>query len=281
MLEFIDVKYGNSFAADFRLPEGCFCGVFGEGRTELMKLAAGILAPAEGRVLQNGLALSAAAGRRRVQYLAGSCEYFPGVSAEEAARLFEALYPAFDRPAFEALLARADVPSRKSAARLSERDRLLARLALALAAGPELLILDGVWDRLADPDRTLLRELLFAALEERRLTVLADFASPEEAEKLCDRFLLLRDGRLLWEKEAWALPEEYCQAEFTGADDARLREFAGESLLSFETLGRSRLLTLRVSEEDAADRFRAAGLPPCALRPLSAAEILRREGGLR
>jgi ABC-2 type transport system ATP-binding protein len=119
----------------------------------------------------------------------------------EALRLFSRISPG--GPPWEQLLDEWGLTERRDAAfgDLSGGQRQRLFVALALVAEPRLVILDEMTTGLDPAARRVAWELV-AAVRERGATVLLVTHFMDEAERLCDRMAVLRDGRVAAEGTA-------------------------------------------------------------------------------
>ena len=173
-------------------------GPNGAGKTTLVEILEGLRRPDAGEVSVLGLDPRADADRLRarlgVQLQETSLP--EGLRVGEVLQLFAAFYP--ETPAAEPALARvglADAVDRRVEA-LSGGQRQRLALALALLPDPELLVLDEPTAGLDPEARRALHEDLLGLREDGR-TILLTTHYIEEAEKLCDRVVMLRAGEIV------------------------------------------------------------------------------------
>ena len=141
-------------------------------------------------------------------------------------------------------------------------------LARALVNQPELLILDEPTTGLDPQSRQLLWEKL-AALKKNGLTILLTTHYMEEAERLCDRLVIVDHGRILVEGKPAALVQErvgHTVLEIADPDQT-LRDFLTREKCRVEDLGSRLLVYLDHGDElflKLTSEVRAEG---CMLRP--------------
>jgi molybdate transport system ATP-binding protein len=205
-------------------------GPSGAGKTSVLRIAAGLLRPAEGRVscggetwLDTGRGVDLAAERRRCGYVFQEYALFAHLSAwrNVAYGLHEA--PRGERePRARALLDRFGLAGRADArpATLSGGERQRVALARALARRPAALLLDEPLSALDARTRAAAARELAGVIRDAGVPVLLvthDFA---EAALLGDRVAVMDGGRVLQEGSASALaaaPASAFVADFTGA----------------------------------------------------------------
>jgi ABC-2 type transport system ATP-binding protein len=178
-----------------------YLGPNGSGKTTTLKLVTGLLYPDAGEIFVLGRPLADPAWRYRVGYLPEHPYLYdyltPAEYLDYAGRLF-ALTAAERRDRAKSLLERlglarsAHVPMRRFSKGMVQR----AGVAQALMNDPELVILDEPMSGLDPIGRRLIRTLI-SELKEKGRTVLFSTHILSDAETLCDRVAVLREGRLL------------------------------------------------------------------------------------
>ena len=175
-----------------------FLGPNGAGKTTTIRVLLGFLRPSAGGATIFGLDCWRASARIKqdVGYLPGDLRLYPPMSGREHLSLFGAIRrrdlvsPGLGLA--ERLALDLDVPVRK----MSRGTRQKLGLVLALAPRPRLLVLDEPTASL-DP---LTQEQLVAHLRELASaghTVFFSSHTLSEVERLCDRVVIVREGRLV------------------------------------------------------------------------------------
>ena len=141
-------------------------------------------------------------------------------------------------------------------------------LARALVNQPELLILDEPTTGLDPQSRQLLWEKL-AELKKQGLTILLTTHYMEEAERLCDRLVIVDHGRILVEgKPAALVRERVGHPVLEIADpDQELRDFLARESCRVEDLGSRLLVYLDHGDELFLKLTREVRAEGCMLRP--------------
>jgi molybdate transport system ATP-binding protein len=213
-------------------PGACLAlaGPSGAGKTSVLRVAAGLLRPAEGRVVcRDAVWLDTARGideppeRRRCGYLFQEYALFGHLTAwrNVAYGLHET--PRGDREArARDLLGRFGLAARAGArpATLSGGERQRVALARALARRPEALLLDEPLSALDARTRASAARELAGVIRDAGVPVLLVTHDFTEAALLGDRVAVMDGGRVLQEGTASALaaaPASAFVADFTGA----------------------------------------------------------------
>ncbi len=178
-------------------------GPDGAGKTTLMRLAVGLLAPDEGRVMVLGHDAT-----RESQTVQSSVGYMPqrfglyeDLTVQENLDLYSDLQgvPGADRKARYAELMRMTGLARftaRLAGRLSGGMKQKLGLACTLVRPPRLLLLDEPTVGVDPVSRRELWQIVYRLVREEKMTVLLSTAYLDEAER-CDEIALLHGGEIL------------------------------------------------------------------------------------
>ncbi len=205
-------------------------GPSGAGKTSVLRVAAGLLHPDEGRVQANGetwldteRGVDVPAERRRCGYVFQDYALFPHLSAWQ-----NVAYPMRERGRRERhtraleLLERFGLAGRADArpGRLSGGERQRVALARALARRPEVLLLDEPLSALDARTRAGAARELAGILRDSAAPALFVTHDFSEAAQLGDRVAIVDAGRVVQEgtpSELAATPRSAFVADFTGA----------------------------------------------------------------
>lgn len=136
----------------------------------------------------------------------------------------------FDRPRADELLERWEIPSQKTFGQLSRGLQSRFRLACALAAKPQLLLLDEPTLGLDLFARRDLLEVVVDVVAELEASVLIASHQLEDVERIADQIVFLREGEVPAAGSPDELRERFRQARVETSDAAAL-EAACASLL--------------------------------------------------
>lgn len=213
----------------FKMPMGAITGLIGPdgaGKTTLMRLAAGLLKPDQGRI--NVLGLDATVDSLRVQasigYMPQRFGLYEDLSVQENLDLYADLQgvPKNDRPSrYQELMQMTGLApfTSRLAGRLSGGMKQKLGLACTLIHPPRLLLLDEPTVGVDPVSRRELWGIIYRMLEEREMSVLLSTAYLDEAER-CHEVVILHEGRVLGQQ-----PPAQFSAELQGR--AYLVSFSG------------------------------------------------------
>ncbi len=210
-------------------PSGC-------GKTTLLKMANRLIEPDSGRVLLEGVDVSAldpTALRRRMGYVIQQVGLFPHLTVAENVAVVPDLL-GWDKKRVAArvdeLLVLVNLPpgefARRYPAQLSGGQQQRVGLARALAGDPEVLLMDEPFGAIDALTRAALQEEILALHRRLGKTVLFVTHDVEEALRLADRIALLREGTVAQYGEPCELlahPADLFVKEILGAED-RVRQ---------------------------------------------------------
>ena len=206
IIEQVNHRFGKRqvlFDIGLRMPAGQVFGLLGPsgcGKTTLVKIIAGILRPASGRVSVLGQAMPRLDVMARIGYMAQSDALYTSLSAEQNLQFFAALYGISGARAKKRIrevmeLVNLGGELKKAVGAYSGGMKRRLSLALALLASPPVLLLDEPTVGI-DP---LLRQDIWRELHELAAAgtaVLVTTHVMDEAEK-CHRLAMMREGRLI------------------------------------------------------------------------------------
>lgn len=178
-------------------------GPNGAGKTTILRMIAGILAPDTGRVLIDGIDMSAEplAAKEKIGFHSGDTQLYQRLNAREALEYFGRLYGVEEsqlQKRIDALIAQLEMESfaERPCGTLSSGQKQRANIARAFLHEPDLLILDEPTNALDVVSGQFIVEAIRREKADGR-AVLFSTHIMGEAEYLCDRIALLHKGRLV------------------------------------------------------------------------------------
>jgi len=197
-------RYGKQLAVEdvsFEVGRGEIVGLLGPngaGKTSVIKMLLGLVHADEGDVMLLGQPGSDPASRIRVGYLPELFRYQPWLSPLEVLTLHVrlsglAVSAKEQRDCLELVGLAGRAGDRLGGFSKGMQQRL--GLAVALVAGPELVVLDEPTSALDPLGRADVRDIVLA-LKERNVAVLLNSHLIGEVERVCDRVVILDRGRV-------------------------------------------------------------------------------------
>ena len=207
-------------------------GPNGAGKTTILRMLAGILSPTRGQVFINGQDVleHPLAARRRIGFLSGDTQLYRRLTPREVLLYFGRLYEIpEDRLArrAEQLIAELEITSfaNQQCGSLSAGQKQRANIARAFVHEPDLLILDEPTTALDVISGQFIVETIRRERAAGR-AILFSTHIMSEAEYLCDRILLLHEGRIV---DAGTLPELLARTGARNLTDAFLHHARPQS----------------------------------------------------
>jgi ABC-2 type transport system ATP-binding protein len=188
---------------DLRVERGVVYGLIGRngaGKTTALRALMGLLRAERGsaRVLGEDMWTAPRAHRRRVAYVSQTLQLHAWMTVAELAHYASHFYDRWDADLSTRLLRRFDLPDDRQAGLLSGGQQRLLAMALAVAARPEVLVLDEPAAGL-DPvaRRTLVEVLIDLLADNEGASVLFSTHILADVERLAEYVGVMDRGRLV------------------------------------------------------------------------------------
>lgn len=199
----------------FQVSEGeCvgFIGVNGAGKSTTIKALMGFLFATSGEARVFGRAAGTPESRLRIGYLPEVALYYPFMKARELLELYGGL------SGLHKAVLREKIPEVLAAVGLAGKGEILLKqfskgmqqrlgIAQSVIADPDLFIFDELTSGLDPVGRHTLRSLLLS-LKAKGKTIFFSSHELAEVETLCDRVLIIHQGRILRDATLTALQAE-------------------------------------------------------------------------
>ena len=175
-----------------------FLGPNGAGKSTTIRILLGILRHNSGtvRLLGEDPWSKAVPLHRRLAYVPGDVELWPGLTGGEAIDLFARLRGGVDRRRRDELIERFDLDQRKKGRTYSKGNRQKVALISALASDVELLLLDEPTAGLDPLMEAVFQECIREAKDAGRTVLLCSHILAQ-VEALADRVSIIRSGRIV------------------------------------------------------------------------------------
>ena len=195
-----------------RLPRGgvhAFIGANGAGKSSLFRVLLGFEPPSAGsaRILGHDCRRLTPALRGSIGFVNEEHTLPPWMRVRDLHDMQQRQYARWDEDRYATVLAHFAVEPGQRAGELSRGERAGLNLALALAQGPELLILDEPTLGLdVVAKRAFLEAMLEVLLDDRDNTIVYCSHQMDEVERVADNLVILERGRMRYMNA----PAEFC-----------------------------------------------------------------------
>jgi ABC-2 type transport system ATP-binding protein len=195
-------RYGRRQALQdctLAIPSGKVVGLVGPngvGKTTLLHLTVGLLAPSEGKVTVLGGAPREPSQLARIGFVAQDSPVFSRLSVAKHLRMGAYLNPSWDGELAMERIDQLGMDPRQRAGSLSGGQRAQLALTLAIAKRPEVLVLD---EPIASLDPLARREFLQSLMEftaGHQVSVIISSHLVTDLERICDYLVVLVDSRV-------------------------------------------------------------------------------------
>jgi len=212
--EALSKRYGRKLALDhldLRIPRGrihAIVGANGAGKSTLFRILLGFLPQTAGqaRILGRDSQRLTPQDRERIGFV-NEEHTLPGwMKVSAVTNMHRRQYPRWSETAFRSVLDHYHVLPEQKVGQLSRGERAGFNLALALAQGPELLVLDEPTLGLdVVAKRAFLESLMYSNAADE-CTVIYCSHQMEEIERVADNLIILERGQL----KNMSAPEDFC-----------------------------------------------------------------------
>ena len=197
-------RYGRKLALDnldLRIPRGrihAIVGANGAGKSTLFRILMGFMPPTSGeaRILGKDSQQLTPADRARIGFVNAEHTLANWMRVSQVAAMQKHQYPRWNQQAYDGVIGHYHVLPEQKVGQLSRGERAGFNLALALAQGPELLVLDEPTLGLdVVAKRAFLESLLYSNAADD-CTVIYCSHQMEEIERVADNLVILERGQL-------------------------------------------------------------------------------------
>ena len=253
-------------------------GPNGAGKTSAIRHLAGVLRQDEGEVLVDGEKVyENLAIKEKMVCVPDDVFWYSQDSTRDMMKFYRGIYPRFDEGLYERLGEVFSVDDAQPMRRLSRGMQKQSAIRLALAARPEVLILDEPMDGLDPVMRRQVWSLVLGSVAGEGMTVLVSSHNLRELEDVCDHVGILHKGKCLLQRSLSQLQDNIVKVLIALPESTELP--ADLNVVHSSTMGRLHTLILRGSAQEATARL--ASLNPLYMEavPLTLEEIFIYELG--
>jgi ABC-2 type transport system ATP-binding protein len=244
-------RFGKTAALDgldARVARGsvyALLGRNGAGKSTLIQILTGMLDATEGdvRVLGIDPATDAVALKRLIGYIPDRLPMYEWMTVDEMLRFVASYYDNWSKSDEDGLVARFHLKRDRKVGDLSRGYRALLALVIAMAHGPEIVLLDECTSGMDAIARREFERSVIEALQAGGRSILFAGHQIDEMERICDCVGIMHDGKMLIEAPIDVLKSRVRLLRLLSEDEKPA--IAGCEILSSRAAGRERIVTVR------------------------------------
>ncbi|MCI8537151.1 MAG: ABC transporter ATP-binding protein [Oscillospiraceae bacterium] len=242
------------------VPGGAIYGLIGPngaGKSTILRHITGAYRPDTGSILVDGKPVyENPEVKRRVAVIPDDFYYFLTASTRDMMKLYQGLYPSFDRARYDSLREIfSHVDEKHPFRRLSKGMQKQAAFWLTLSCNPDILVLDEPVDGLDPVMRRQVWSLLMGDVAERGTTVLVSSHNLRELEDVCDHVGILNQGKVLLERSLSELQENVVKMQVVFQEKELPQLPKDMEVLHVSQVGRIHTLIIRGHAVDVTNRL--------------------------
>lgn len=197
---------------DLEIKQNSIYGLLGKngmGKSTLLYLISGMLAPNDGDVYVDGMKSKDRLPAMLADMFIVPEEFdLPAISLDEYVKVSEPFYPNFSREVLDKCLADFELPNFNKLNELSMGQKKKVFMSFALAAGTRYLLMDEPTNGLDIPSKTQFRRVVANYMTEDR-TVLISTHQVHDVESLLDHILILSESKMLLDASTADICDRY------------------------------------------------------------------------
>ncbi|MDR1704560.1 MAG: ABC transporter ATP-binding protein [Clostridiales bacterium] len=253
-------------------------GVNGSGKTTIIRHISGMYRQDNGTVEIDGMPVyDNTAVKSRLGYIADDLYFFGNYSISALKSFYSRLYKSWSGERFNEMSALFKLDCHKPVRKFSKGMQKQAAFILAMSVMPDVLLLDEPIDGLDPLIRRQVMHHIIKEAAEREMTVLLSSHNLKEIEGVCDTVGIVKEGRMVIEKELDDLKAGTLKLQLAyPPDDKKGRErYKDLNILHYEKRENSSIELLIVSgaEDEIMPKVKAHNPLVCEALPLTLDEI--------
>jgi len=203
----LSFSYGkHSVFKNFNLdvPEGQVClitGINGVGKSTLLRLIAGVLKPASGKIVFSERLTKSP--KRKIGFISDMLSLYESLTVAQGIDFHKDIYGLHKID--DSLIRHTKIGYSQKIKELSLGQRTIYHLSLILSLEPEILLIDEVIHSIDAYLRKLFLDQLIQLMSQRRITVVMVNLNFRDIEHLVERVILLKSGKIAVDEEIHSL----------------------------------------------------------------------------
>lgn len=255
-------------------------GSNGAGKTTLLKMIAGIYKADSGAILFNKQDVFENEDYKSKMIFISDIPYFFGhANLKEMGDFYQTLYPNFSQERFTQLTQLLKMHPQKKLSKLSKGMKRQCAFILAIAARPEVMLLDEPFDGLDPIVRHTIKNILIQDVTNHDMALFVSSHNLREMEDFCDSVTLMHEGSILMARDLDDLKGNVAKIQMAFEKIPNEQFFKGMNLVEKSVKGRVVTCIVKGNFEDI-EQYITSGNPLMYdILPLSLEEIFTYELG--
>lgn len=244
-------KFGSFTAVDgisFTVENSSIYGLIGyngAGKTTLLKTASGMYRPDSGKVLLNGENVyDNNEIRTGLFYIPDEMYFISNSTVEGMAKFYKGMYESFDQKLFDKILGVFGLDKKARLRSFSKGMKRQAEIAFALAARPQFMLLDEVFDGLDPQKKEICKTLFLEYMAESECSVIISSHSLSELANLCDHVGLINGKKMSLDCDVDDIPHNNKKYRLLLSQPVKKEVFESLPIKSLEIQGNAVFFTV-------------------------------------
>lgn len=205
-----NITYGNTKNKylfndlDFNANSGKIIGLVGAkgaGKSQFLKLLAGLLRPKKGNIIVNGyVPLKRNPNFLAEMFFVDQVTFYPKLSIKKYTKVLAQYYKDFDIHKLQNILKEFNIDESLKLNKISKSDQKKFIIAFALATNSKLLLLDDPTNDLEASFKSIFRKVLISSINKEQ-TVVITAQEPKDIETIIDEVVILDKGEIIFQKD--------------------------------------------------------------------------------
>ncbi len=277
-------KFGDFVALDnisCTIQDGCIYGMVGSngaGKSTFLRCISGVYRPDGGvALLGDETIYENPRAKAKIAYVPDELFYLNGATMERMAKMYQSIYPGFDRERFKTLARDLSLPTNKSLNTFSKGMRRQAITVLSLAARPDYIFFDETFDGLDPVMRNYIKKLICEDVIDRGSSAIITSHSLRELEDTCDQLALLHRGGLVLESDIQNIKTNRFKVQVAFAGDYDDSYFEGLDIVRSTRHGSVTNMIVMGDRDEAVNRLSVHNPMLLDILPLTLEEVFTYE----
>lgn len=263
---------------ELKLEKGKFYGLLGkngEGKTTLIRLLMGVIPPDKGELFYKDKRITSrqSSYKREIGYIAEDCIFYGWMTVKELLAFNSSFYPRWNNAKAEEYLKRFSLYASDQIKKMSRGMKLKLGLITALAAEPELLILDDPTSGMDVPTRHDFLKEIISRLSEAGTTMLFCTHMVHEIEGVIEKLGILDSGNLILDKDYQTVKESIKRIRLQSSDKEFPETIPLDGILTDRGNGHHRELVIYPWDSEQQQKLESLGCTGIEIESLSLEEI--------